>query len=59
MTAGSRAVFRTTLGVDSATWLRGRGWSLTTGLSAYTAYATVSPRIAAQTTRQITEALVG
>ncbi|AXK35437.1 phosphotransferase [Streptomyces armeniacus] len=57
MTAGSRAAFRDTLGVDDATWLRGRGWALATGLNAYTSYAAVNPRIAAQTTRQITEAL--
>lgn len=30
MTAGSRASFRSTLGVDDATWLRGRGWAMAT-----------------------------
>ena len=45
--------------MDDATWLRGRGWALATGLSAHTAYAAVNPRVAAQTTRQITEALIG
>ncbi|MGN5633266.1 aminoglycoside phosphotransferase family protein [Streptomyces sp. AC154] len=59
MTAGSRAAFRSTLGVDDATWLRGRGWAMATGLNAYTSYAAVSHRVAAQTTRQITEALIG
>ncbi|MEU1390441.1 MULTISPECIES: aminoglycoside phosphotransferase family protein [unclassified Nonomuraea] len=59
MSAGSRAAFRAALGVDEATWTRGRGWALATGLNAYTAYAAVSPRVAAQTTRQITEALAG
>ncbi|TDD17056.1 aminoglycoside phosphotransferase family protein [Nonomuraea diastatica] len=59
MSAGSRAAFRAALGVDDATWTRGRGWALTTGLNAYTSYAAVNPRIAAQTTRQITEALIG
>ncbi|WP_419997275.1 aminoglycoside phosphotransferase family protein [Streptomyces boninensis] len=59
MSGPSRAAFRAVLDVDDATWLRGRGWALTTGLSAYTAYAAGSPRIAAATTRQITEALVG
>ncbi|MFF4324512.1 aminoglycoside phosphotransferase family protein [Streptomyces sp. NPDC001568] len=59
MSAGSRAVFRSELGVDDATWTRGRGWALATGLNAYTSYAAVSPRVAAQTTRQITEALIG
>ncbi|MEV0373318.1 aminoglycoside phosphotransferase family protein [Streptomyces sp. NPDC050636] len=59
MSAGSRAAFRATLGVDDATWTRGRGWALATGLNAYTSYAAVNPRVAAQTTRQITEALIG
>ncbi|MFJ9127486.1 aminoglycoside phosphotransferase family protein [Streptomyces sp. NPDC102340] len=53
MTAPSRAVFRTALGVDDATWARGRGWGLTGGLIAYAAYAHESPGIAAVTTRQI------
>ncbi|MEW2399604.1 aminoglycoside phosphotransferase family protein [Streptomyces sp. NPDC046862] len=59
MSPESRAVFRATLGVDDATWTRGRGWALATGLNAYTSYAAVNPRVAAQTTRQIAEALVG
>ncbi|WP_282687042.1 MULTISPECIES: aminoglycoside phosphotransferase family protein [unclassified Streptomyces] len=59
MTADSRAVFRGALGVDDATWMRGRGWALATGLNAYTAYAAVNPRVAAQTSRQITQALIG
>ncbi|MFC4468640.1 aminoglycoside phosphotransferase family protein [Streptomyces xiangluensis] len=59
MSARSRAAFRATLGVDDATWTRGRGWALATGLNAYISYAAVNPRVAAQTTRQITEALIG
>lgn len=59
MSAPSRAAFRGALGVDEATWMRGRGWALATGLSAYTFHAATDPRVAAQTTRQITEALVG
>ncbi|MGZ9928277.1 aminoglycoside phosphotransferase family protein [Streptomyces sp. NC-S4] len=59
MSAGSRAAFRAALGVDDATWVRGRGWALATALNAYTYYAAVNPRVAAQTTRQITEALIG
>ncbi|MFJ9036824.1 aminoglycoside phosphotransferase family protein [Streptomyces sp. NPDC102406] len=59
MSAGSRAAFRSTLDVDDATWTRGRGWALATGLNAYVSYAAVNPRVAAQTTRQITEALIG
>ncbi|MGW7067255.1 aminoglycoside phosphotransferase family protein [Streptomyces sp. NPDC054855] len=59
MSAEPRAAFRAALGVDDATWLRGRGWALATGLNAYTYYAAVNPRVAAQTTRQITQALIG
>ncbi|MEU3527858.1 aminoglycoside phosphotransferase family protein [Streptomyces sp. NPDC038707] len=59
MSANSRAAFRDALGVDDATWTRGRGWALATGLNAYTSYAAVDPRVAAQTTRQITQALIG
>ncbi|WP_433573438.1 aminoglycoside phosphotransferase family protein [Streptomyces sp. CA-251247] len=59
MSAGSRAAFRAALDVDDATWTRGRGWALATGLNAYTTYAAVDPRVAEQTTRQITQALIG
>ncbi|QEV21441.1 aminoglycoside phosphotransferase family protein [Streptomyces alboniger] len=59
MTPESRSVFRAALGVDDATWTRGRGWALATGLNAYTTYAAVNPRVAAQTSRQITAALAG
>ncbi|WP_411090619.1 aminoglycoside phosphotransferase family protein [Streptomyces sp. 049-1] len=59
MSADSRAAFRDALGVDDATWMRGRGWALATGLNAYTHYAAVDPRVAAQTTRQIAQALIG
>lgn len=59
MSARSRAAFRTALGVDEDTWTRGRGWALTTGLSAYATYAATSPHIATQTTCQITAALAG
>ncbi|MCZ0983068.1 aminoglycoside phosphotransferase family protein [Streptomyces diastatochromogenes] len=59
MSTRSRALFRAALGVDDATWIRGRGWALATALNAYTHYAAVNPRVAAQTTRQITEALIG
>jgi aminoglycoside phosphotransferase (APT) family kinase protein len=57
MAAGPRATFRAALGVDDATWTRGRGWALSTGLNAYTIYAAGDPGVAAQTTRQIVQAL--
>ncbi len=59
MTPTTRAVFRKALAVDDATWSRGRGWALTSGLNAYCSYAATNPHIAAATTRQITEALAG
>ncbi|KIF03892.1 phosphotransferase [Streptomyces sp. RSD-27] len=59
MSARSRAEFRAALGVDADTWTRGRGWALATGLNAHVTYAATRPRVAAQTTRQITAALAG
>ncbi|HEX9999350.1 MAG TPA: aminoglycoside phosphotransferase family protein, partial [Actinoplanes sp.] len=59
MSRTTRAAFRAALDVDDATWVRGRGWALATGLNAYCSYAATDTRVAAQTTRQIVEALVG
>jgi aminoglycoside phosphotransferase (APT) family kinase protein len=59
MSAPTRSVFQAALGVDDATWARGRGWALTTGLNAYCSYAATNARVAALTTRQITAALAG
>ena len=57
--ARHRPAFRDALGVDDATWARGRGWTLAGGLNAYVSYAAADARIAAHTTRQITAALAG
>ncbi|GIM94760.1 aminoglycoside phosphotransferase family protein [Paractinoplanes toevensis] len=54
-----RATFREALAVDDATWARGRGWALAGGLNAYVSYAAIDARVAAQTTRQITQAVAG
>lgn len=59
MSSRSRAAFRAALGPDDVPWTRGRGWALATGLNACTSCAAVNPQVAAQTTRQITEALIG
>ncbi|MET7319184.1 aminoglycoside phosphotransferase family protein [Streptomyces sp. NPDC005549] len=59
LSPATRAVFRDALGVDDATWTRGRGWAVATGLNAHVAHAAVDRRVAAQTTRQITQALFG
>ncbi|WP_406224363.1 aminoglycoside phosphotransferase family protein [Streptomyces canus] len=55
LTAKTRQLFRAALGPDDATWTRGMGWALATGLNAYTSYAATNPRVARQTTRQLTE----
>jgi aminoglycoside phosphotransferase (APT) family kinase protein len=39
----ARTTFRTAFQVDEATWARGRGWALTTGLTAYTTKACRRP----------------
>jgi aminoglycoside phosphotransferase (APT) family kinase protein len=57
MSEQPRKVFRERLAFDDDCWLRGRAWALSGGVLAYTAYAASSPRIAAQTTRQINAAL--
>ncbi|MFC9746716.1 aminoglycoside phosphotransferase family protein [Streptomyces niveus] len=57
LSAETRPVFRAALGVDDATWARGRGFALATGLNAYTAYAATNPRVAAQTRRQIDQTI--
>ena len=57
MSVRNRAAFRDATDIDDATWTRGRGWALAGGLIAYASYAAVNPRVAAQTTRQITAAL--
>ncbi|MGW6506631.1 aminoglycoside phosphotransferase family protein [Streptomyces niveus] len=57
LSAETRPVFRAALGVDDATWARGRGFALATGLNAYTHYAATNPRVAAQTRRQIDQTI--
>ncbi|RMI34608.1 aminoglycoside phosphotransferase family protein [Streptomyces triticirhizae] len=59
MTAETRPHFRAASGLDDATWLRGRGWALATGLNAYHSYAATRPDVARATTRQIIQALRG
>lgn len=57
LSAETRPLFRAALGVDDATWARGRGLALATGLNAYTHYAATNPRVAAQTRRQIDQTI--
>ncbi len=52
----SRAVFRAALGVDDATWARGRGWALM-GLGALPYYRDTNPAIVARARHTISEVL--
>jgi aminoglycoside phosphotransferase (APT) family kinase protein len=53
----ARAVFRAELDVDEATWVRGRGWALSTGLIALPYYAETHPPRAANARFRIRQVL--
>lgn len=53
----SRRVFRDSLGVDDATWERGRGWGLSTAVIALPYYLHTYPGIVEQSRYQIREVL--
>ncbi len=55
--AASRDVFRQALGVDEATWARGRGWALCFGLVALPYYVETNP-VLAGIARQAVEAVL-
>jgi aminoglycoside phosphotransferase (APT) family kinase protein len=46
LSAAGRARFRAELGIDDATWERGRGWALWTGLAALPYYKETNPVLA-------------
>jgi aminoglycoside phosphotransferase (APT) family kinase protein len=54
----SRAAFRDTLAVDSATWARGRGWALWKALITLVDYIDTDP-VAEATTRRIIDDVLG
>jgi aminoglycoside phosphotransferase (APT) family kinase protein len=56
---GSRDSFRTELGVDDATWERGRGWALSTAVAELSYYRDTNPFMAARARRQLTAVLNG
>lgn len=56
-TAGAREVFRSALGVDDATWARGRGWALSFALIALPYYERTNPALAGVARRTIAEVL--
>jgi aminoglycoside phosphotransferase (APT) family kinase protein len=55
--ADARKVFRDELGVDEATWARGRGWALSVGLIALPYYVDTNPILAATARHLIREVL--
>ena len=59
LTADARRVFRAALDVDEATWDRGRGWALSTGLIALPYYKDTNPARAANARYRIGEVLAG
>lgn len=54
----SRASFRSALGVDEATWTRGQGWALSTGVIALPYYRETNPELARNSRRAIDETLL-
>ena len=55
--AESRDIFHTALGVNDATWARGRGWALSVGLIALPYYQSTNPALAGIARRAIEQAL--
>jgi aminoglycoside phosphotransferase (APT) family kinase protein len=53
----SRAIFRDALGVDDATWSRGRGWALAVALIALPYYEKTNPVMVANARHRVSEAL--
>lgn len=56
-TAETRGLFRTALGVDDATWARGRGWALSVGVIALPYYRHTNPVLAGVARRSIEQVL--
>lgn len=57
LTADTRNIFRTTLGVDDATWTRGRGWALSIALIILPYYWNTNPGLVIVAKRMINEIL--
>jgi len=53
------AEFRAALGVDDATWARGRGWAVSVALIALPYYRDTNPALVAQSWRTLRELLAG
>jgi aminoglycoside phosphotransferase (APT) family kinase protein len=59
LSATGRSVLRTALDVDDATWARGKGWALCTGLVALPYYRQTNPELAANARFRIRQVLAG
>jgi aminoglycoside phosphotransferase (APT) family kinase protein len=57
LAGGAREVFHAAAGVDDATWERGKGWALSTGLIALPYYAATHPPRAANARYRIAQVL--
>jgi aminoglycoside phosphotransferase (APT) family kinase protein len=57
LTTRTRDVFRRVVGVDEATWRRGRGWALRAGLGAVRVYRYTNPALAAAGRHSLAEVL--
>ncbi len=57
LTAETRAEFRASLAADDASWARGRGWALSTGLIALPYYRSTNPTLAGISRRTIEQVL--
>ena len=57
LSAKTRAVFRSALQIDDATWARGRGWALSFGLTALAYYLNSNPGLASISRHTIDEVL--
>ncbi len=57
LSAETRDIYRSALGVDDATWTRGRDWALSFGLIAFEYYQETNPVLARIAKRSIDEAL--
>jgi len=55
----ARERYRTALGVDGATWARGRGWAVSVALIALPYYRDTNPALVAQSWRTLREVLAG
>lgn len=57
LAASERPIFRTAVGVDDATWTRGRGWALSIALSQLSYYQDTNPKLIATASHVIHEIL--